>query len=125
MFFNCDWFISHLFFTDTFCLTISLCVCVYRNPRESGREGVSVVVDDKPALWSARAAARSSFRAEEYGRSTAGETAATDGIGKTAARTGVETLLVEQVTRKKMEHLKRNCKKAVSGEAIFELVSEC
>ncbi len=90
------WIISHLCFTDTFCLTTSMCVCVYRNPRESGREGVSVVVDDKPALWSARAAAWSTFWAEEHGRSAAGETAATDGTGKASARTGVETLVVEQ-----------------------------
>lgn len=107
-----------------------MCVCVYRNPRESGREGASVVVDDKPALWSAGAAARSSFWAEEYGCSTAGETAATDGIGKTAARTGVETLLAEEMTRKKMEHLKRNCKKAVLFEVRksnkwISLVSKC
>lgn len=94
--FHCEWFISYLFFTDTFCLTTSMCVCVYRNPRESGREGASVVVDDKPALWSARAAVRSSFWAEKYGCSTAGETAATDGIGKTAARTGVEILLADK-----------------------------
>lgn len=107
------WFILCLCFTDTSCLTTNMCVCVYRNPGESGREGASVVVDDKPALWSARAAARSSFWAEEHGRSAAGETAATDGTGKAAARTGVEAFLVEQVTGKTEEQ----CKKAV----LFEI----
>lgn len=97
-----------------------MCVCVYRNPRESGREGASVVVDDKPALWSARAAARSSFWAEEHGRSAAGETAATDGTGKAAARTGVETLLVEKV--KKWEKIKQKQCHLKSATAICELV---
>lgn len=89
-----------------------------RHPRVSGREGAPAVNDDQPAERSEGTAIGSPFRAEEHGCPVAGETAAADGAGSTAAGTGTVPLkgiksLSRSVTapkRTNIQHTVRMCK---------------